>query len=447
MVRRSLRQLTIGRVVLLLPLVAIFIGARSTVRDNSFLWHIRAGELQLDGGSVLTSDPFSFTALGESWRTQSWLADLLYGYIERLSPLSIGAWVTAVSAILLVYLVTLRAFRRGGSVFVAGMVGLCVMWLSLGWFSPRPVVISLALFALLVVVAEEQRFRWAVPLVMWLWASIHGGFIVGLGFVVLTGLARKDKTYLWDVLASVVAVSLTAHGWGVWEVLVEFLGGRGALDLITEWANPDFLGLAMVPFLAILIGLLVAARRGVIEEGALWVVVPFLLFAFTASRSVPIAAIALVPWFAASLAPISELVRVSTPGNLLTLTVAVATIAVPWLLPIESGLDPTSFPLEASRHLTEDRVFHDDGTGGYLIYSAFPDRLVYIDDRAELFKERFVDFARSSSGQEVWQDVFEQWDFQQVLLKRDVPLVQVLLAGGWTERFSDETFIVLDRSS
>ena len=61
------------------------IGASRPIRDNSFLWHIRAGDLQLTSGEVLTTDPFSFTMAGEPWRTQSWLADLLYGSLEQAS--------------------------------------------------------------------------------------------------------------------------------------------------------------------------------------------------------------------------------------------------------------------------------------------------------------------------------------------------------------------------
>ena len=56
--------------------VLIAVRASEAIRDNSFLWHIRAGSLQIESGSVLTEDPFSFTAAGEPWRTQAWLIEL-----------------------------------------------------------------------------------------------------------------------------------------------------------------------------------------------------------------------------------------------------------------------------------------------------------------------------------------------------------------------------------
>ena len=58
------RRYSIAQLALLVPWVALVIDAFAPIRDNSFLWHIRAGELQVEAGEVLTSDPFSFTMQG-----------------------------------------------------------------------------------------------------------------------------------------------------------------------------------------------------------------------------------------------------------------------------------------------------------------------------------------------------------------------------------------------
>ncbi|HSM46149.1 MAG TPA: hypothetical protein VK969_14135, partial [Acidimicrobiia bacterium] len=84
---QSARRLSIAHLALLLPWIAVAIDAFRPIVDNSFLWHVRAGTVQLERGSVLTTDPFSFTLGGEPWRTQSWLVELLYGWAEGLSGL------------------------------------------------------------------------------------------------------------------------------------------------------------------------------------------------------------------------------------------------------------------------------------------------------------------------------------------------------------------------
>jgi hypothetical protein len=99
--------------------------------------------------------------------------------------------------------------------------------------------------------------------------------------------------------------------------------------------------------------------------------------------------------------------------------------------------------VEAISHLAPGRAFHDDAVGGYLIYAEWPEREVYIDDRAELYGEIFVDFVRGRAGHEGWQEVFDRFQIQQALLKVEDPLAQILAVDGWQERFRDEKFVIL----
>jgi hypothetical protein len=176
----------------------------------------------------------------------------------------------------------------------------------------------------------------------------------------------------------------------------------------------------------------------------LWVIVPFLGFAFTANRSVPLAGLVLAPWFVASLTPLSRKATSTTrvQGALNAVIMALVVI-LPWVVPIEGGLDDELFAVEAVEHLRPGAAFHDDGVGGYLIYSKWPDRLVYIDDRAELYEEDFVDFVKARDADEIWRGVFARYDIQQALLKHDDRLSQVLLAEGWESEFADDKFVLL----
>jgi hypothetical protein len=120
-----------------------------------------------------------------------------------------------------------------------------------------------------------------------------------------------------------------------------------------------------------------------------------------------------------------------------------AVVAIPWLVPLEGGLDQELFAVEAIEHLEPGPAFHDDAVGGYLIYAEWPERLVYIDDRAELYQRDFIDFVRARGGDAIWEEVFTRFGLDQALLKQEDPLVQVLEAEGWTRRFEDDRFVVL----
>ena len=61
-------RVSVGHIALAVPIIAAVISGRIPVRDNSYLWHVRAGTLQIDLGRVLTEDPFSFTALSVTYQ-------------------------------------------------------------------------------------------------------------------------------------------------------------------------------------------------------------------------------------------------------------------------------------------------------------------------------------------------------------------------------------------
>jgi hypothetical protein len=281
---------------------------------------------------------------------------------------------------------------------------------------------------------------------MWLWASVHGGFVVGLGYLVLDGMRRRDRGRIADVVGAALVTVFTAHGWGVWEVILKFFGSGQALDLIVEWLSPDFIGIEHFPFALGILAIIAGAIRGRLRSRDLWVIAPFLLFAFTANRAVPIAALALAPFFTGAVLNRAGAPKISraTPfqGRLNALLVA-SVFLLPAVVPLAGGLDRELFGVEAISHLGPERTFHDDGVGGYLIYAEWPERLVYIDDRAELYGDGFVDFVRARAGHPVWREVLEEYEIRQALLKVEDPLAQILAAAGWEERYRDENFVVL----
>lgn len=437
-------RISVGHIALAVPIIAAVISARIPVRDNSYLWHVRAGTVQIDLGRVLTEDPFSFTAAGRAWRTQSWLADLVYGWADRRWGLAVVTPIVVLGALLIVGSIAVRTYRVLRSPLAAAVATTWVMWLLIGYFTPRPVVFSLGFLALMLVVADEERLRWALPPLMWLWASIHGGFVVGIGYLVLDGLRRRDRRRIVDVAAATLITLFTAHGLGTWQVVIQFLGNGEALDLIMEWLTPNLVSIELFPFLLGIIAILVGAIRGRVAMSDLWVIVPFLGFAFTANRSVPLAGLVLAPWFVASLMPLGKKATSTTRvQGVVNAVILAMVVVVPWAIPIEGGLDDELFAVEAVEHLQPGPLFHDDGVGGYLIYTEWPDRLVYIDDRAELYEDDFVDFVKARDADEIWRDVFARYEIEQALLKHEDRLSQVLLAEGWEPIFEDDRFVLL----
>jgi hypothetical protein len=419
------------------------IGARLPVRDNSFLWHVTAGRLQIDSGSVLTTDPFSFTFGGEAWRTQAWLLDMTYAWLDARFDLGYAGVLVAVSALVTYALILLAVWRVTSSIEATALVGVMAAWLSAIYLNPRPVLISYLLLALTVVVCLDRRLRWVLPALMWIWAAVHASFVLGIGYVVLDGLRRRDRRVAIDVAAMTVAASLTAHGLGVWELLIDFVGSSDALALITEWRTPDFAGIPLSPFFVGIVLLIVAGVRGTLSGRDLWVVVPFLAFAMTATRAVWPAWIPLAPVVALALVDIRASSSPSRSTTRVLAILAAAIVVFPFVIPI-SGTFSERFPVAAAAELADVPTFHDDHTGGYLIYALGPEFEVFVDDRAELYTaDHLRDVLTARSGTPRWRGVFEEWGIGQALIRPDDGLVQVLEDEGWISTYADEEFVVL----
>lgn len=446
------RRLTVRRLWLVAPFAGVLIGSAKPIRDNSFLWHVRAGSVQLQAGEVLRTDPFSFTMAGARWRTQSWLLELGYGLLERWTGdlgwvpglLMLAGSLTMVAALLAAY----GEVRRP---LPAALVGLGLVWLGLPFLVPRPVLISSLLLALLIL-ALRHRMLWAVPLIIWVWAAIHGSFVIGLGLVALEWAREGRAPWEWarTLGLSAVMTGATAHGWHIWRVVLDFAGNRDALSFIEEWAPPRLTEIPALPY-AVLIGMLfLGAASGRIARRDLWVVVPFLLFGLTAERALFPAALVLAPWAGRAWgagyqgAGVASLATGAQAGLNWALLAALG-IAAAAVLNSPRDIDRTRFPLAAVAALRPGPLFHDDRVGGYLIYAAWPERRVFVDDRAELyggdFYQQFID---ARQGRPEWQGLFERYRIEQALVRQDEALVEVLALNGWRETYRDEEFVLLE---
>lgn len=433
---------------LLVPWIGVVVAARGPLRDNSFLWHVRAGELQLDAGRVLTTDPFSFTRLGEPWRTQSWLADLMYRRLELWMGLDFVPWLIASVGAATLVLVTVSAWKKTGSLAAPAVATILTGWLGVGFLSPRPVLFSYVLTAALMLALSSRHARWSIPLLMWVWAALHGSFVVGLGLILLSGLATR-RPWRRDLSISIVLVSLTAHGIGVWITFATFFANRQALELISEWGPPRLTNLNLMPYAFFLVVLFIGASNGRVSRRELWVVVPMALFGLTATRAVFPAAVVLSPYVAAVVAGWTQRLdeRSSSTALPLNLAATLLIVALPFAIrPQWEGLRSDVFPIDVSKALDDSPVFHDDVVGGYLIYSERPSRLVMVDDRAELYGlEGFTEVLHARGGGPDWRDTFERWQIGQALLEVDDGLATVLIAEGWINKDADENFILLQR--
>lgn len=439
-------QIRLIHAIPIVPLFLVALIAAQSIRDNSFLWHIRAGSVQLADERVLNVDPFSFTMAGVPWRTQSWLVEILYAQMEAVTPgLSWANLVVFTVGVTTAALIGLSVYRATPSPVTTALVMVAMVWLAVPFLQPRPVVFSYLLLAALVLTLQNrEKALWLIVPIIWIWAAVHGSWVIGGGLIILYWLRTSDRRILKAGLVALVTTLLTAHGLGVWQILADFAGAQDALSLMDEWQVPDLVDIVQAPYLLLIAGIVVAGMRGKLTGRDLIVILPFLFFGMTSRRAVFPAAIVVAPWAALALPPL-QIPRSSLSSSVAGIVgLGIAFIAViPLALQPLGVLDSERFPTPTVHEAIAGRqVFHDDGVGGFLIYTDWPDRLVYIDDRAELYGfDMLTEFGEARQGR--YSAVFEKYGFDAALVHREWPLAETLVEDGWSQAAEDSEFLVL----
>ncbi len=439
-------RLRLRHLWLLVPFWIVAWRAGRDIGDNSFLWHVRAGADQSALGEVIRSDPYSFTKAGEPWRTQSWLAELAYARMESwIGDLTWVPWFlfVVITATLLAVLAGL--VRSGATLLGSAVVLFLITWVFQPYMSPRPVLISYVLFAVLgVIVASPRPVLWVVPGLLWLWASVHGSFVVGLGILVLDAIRRGDRRSWLAVGLATAAVSVTAHGLAIWEILYRFALNREGLEGIQEWLPPDFTNYALVATLPLIGLLMIGLATGRVSSDALWILIPVLAFGLVSTRNTLPALLVMAPWLGAAAGAIPDLGEQELRPSLVWLTAgALAATGLALVArPVELGAD--RFPSrELVGELGADPVFHRMAPGGAMIYYEGSARRVFVDDRVELYGPDFLAGHRAAAAGDDWRDLFSEWEIEQVLLHEDEVLVPRLEEDGWVACSAEESFLIL----
>jgi hypothetical protein len=456
-----------------LPALATIVASMSTI---DLTYQLRAGAEIFGARAIPTVDSWTFTVNGQPWFDQQWGAQV------ALSAVFDGAGWTG--------LVLLRAVLVGltfGCVFavarLAGLGARNASLLTLASFAVaapalalRPQLFGLALFALVLLVlalrSSRARIVWLIPVIVLVWANVHGSFVLGPLVVGLAWLAdlRAGREPRYELLAvalvSVAAACVTPFGPSVWRYAVGLTADPSITGRISEWQRTlptDVAGLSFYVS-AVAVALLVIRRRASVTwPTVVWLLV-FAAIGIYAVRGIAWWALAAVPPAAVLLvvvgsgAPERIGTRAMQRANV-AIVVLLAFVGV-GLLPLWRPADPgtgtpagllTDAPSSVTATLKSvaragDRVFNPQPWGSWFEY-AIPDVLVTVDSRVEIFPASvWAAFDAVRAGTPGWEQVLSDWDVDLVAAEpEDAAFLSRLRSAGWTVVSSDETGSVLRR--
>ncbi len=437
------------------------------VRDNSFLCHLRTGRWIIQNG-LPRADMFSFTAAGRPWVPESWLADLIFGIVDRFfGMVGLTALIAATCATIagLWYRLALRLCgdRRNAAIITALSLGTSwTVW------APRPLLAGLLCFLLLVWIVESEARGWGLFVVaplMWIWANLHGSFMLGFAYLGLYLIgewaeghppwAGRERALALSALAGFALCFLNPYGAGLFTEPFHLLARRSVLAHVIEWRPARLDSVQALMYLAWLTALaicfVIGSREHIVRD--LTVSLPFVALGLWAFRNILVAPVVTMP-VAARLIASRRGVRTDTSPLVSTsLAALIAALAIFWTVKAIPGLDFSDFPVDAmraveARGLLGKRLLSTDKWGDYILYRYWPRQRVFVDDRYNLYPVQIVtDMITLLNGSGDWHAVLERYRIDVVVWPLQRPAVEALdREPGWSRVFRDGQAIVYVRS-
>jgi hypothetical protein len=481
--RRLIDRLTSpGGLFLSAVMLAAAFPLTSPIRDPDFWWHLRSGQLILQNGGLLHTDPFTYTVSSHLWTMHEWLTEVLFALLYKWAGLAaIVAFLSVVSWLGVLCIFARARFDRPGPFVLGGGMILAVVAGYPIW-GPRAQMITFAFACLTLLLVEHHLRRGGrlalllIPMFL-LWGNLHSGFLIGLGFIAVVVVAeavalllhlenrapaRRVRQLALLLLASLVVCAVNLNGPSI--ILYPFgtLGSAAQQMLILEWHSPDFHDWSVRIFGVMLLSLvaLIVVNRSIRLRDAALVLVTIAL-SLQSVRHIALFVAASTPvWINQAdmlagrfhwrrsrkkLPPVG--MRVVSWVTLVgaVLAIYISTRLVPSMRTREDSLFyAQDFPVCAARWLAADplplRIFNQYGEGGYLAYrlSAHGDRVYIFGDAALMGDQLLINDGDVESVTPRWDSIMRSAGTDIVLYDTNTALANVMVhAPDWVEVYSD----------
>jgi hypothetical protein len=483
--RLGARTLLIGSVMIVI--LSLFMAGE---QDPDFWWHLRIGRWMVENGRLPSTDIFTHTVPSHVWTDHEYLTEILMWLVYSATGvvgLAIAFGLLTWAGFWLMYR---QVSRRQPWVIVGIGLAIGAVAGSPIW-GPRAQMITffltcLELYWLQAYLSGRSRTIQLFPLVMVLWANLHGGWVIG--FVWLgVALVAELIAWAWDrenpahrahvrllaiiTAASVVAVAATPHGLSLYPYPFQTQGSVAQQRLIVEWFSPDFHQVFLRPFEAMIFLVVIgfAFKRPSVYELLLTLVA--LGLALQSVRNVALFVAVATPvmintysayWKELAAArgwklelPPRRIFAVITSIVLAVIVFATSLHIVDGVSPArQKSLDTASYPVGAADWLAAHpevgtKMYNQYGWGGYLAYRFYPEpnRKVFIFGEAALMGDHLLnEYQDVQTLRSDWKQVLERYGVDYVVYNRGEALANVLATQPeWTLAYQDSVAVIYVR--
>lgn len=408
--------------------IFVFLFFHKPLTDPDMPWHLKTGEYIFEHKTIPSTDPFSYARdeipfIGHFILTQYWLAQLFLHLVYKTSG-TYGLIFTGAAVFTAIFGLLFYLIRRIGIylslLFLSGL-GLLILW---DFVALRPQILTFLFTATTLFFIErftekgDLRLLAPLPLLMLVWANMHGGFIFGImllliylfSFTLGTAInARHPGLFPVQVsrnqlsafaLATLLSCAVSLLNPNTYHAFdYAFVGHSNKLfSFIREYQTP-FAYLKLDPsrmiyaFFSFLPAVVVLVLYFIKNR----VIVPALLLLLTLSLT--FVGIRYIALFAIVSISVLRYVPMTLDGKLLPRTRTLINLCLILLFGLSSGFmankvrDPRfsvletnlDFPVGATAFLLENNIrgniFSSYDKSSYLLFKLFPGSRLYADSR------------------------------------------------------------------
>jgi hypothetical protein len=213
-------------------------------------WHLAAGDLIRDRGNIPFQDPWSFTLGDKQWYNLSWLWDVIASVLFQYTKFNgLIFFVVACGAVLVGYLTSVCLSSGASAIAVSiSVFAACLLYPTFAtapniYLAASPNTFTMLFCVVFYAECLKGTRCFLLPVVMALWANLHGGFLLGfliIGIFFGAALLRRDwanlKIYSFAGVGCLIAIFITPLGWHIYDGLAATLGHFVQAN-ITEWQS------------------------------------------------------------------------------------------------------------------------------------------------------------------------------------------------------------------
>ena len=457
----------------------ILFGPRIFNLDGDLGRHITIGNVIVDTLSIPTQDIFSHTMSGEPLTPHEWIAQLFFAIAHRALSLSGAVFFSGfliAGAFTIVYHDSKERSKTSVLAFIITVLAAASS--SIHWLA-RPHIFTFLYLAIWTCFLERHRLGkdvplWKFVLIMLFWANTHGAFIAGFvtwaayfaGELLSSRLKKIAKLKAWGKIGvvSFFVTFLNPVGYRLWETSFGFVKNSYLVGRTQEYLPPDFHNFGTWPFLLLIaISLFLVSRlQKPLPFAHSFLLSGWTIMALYSARNIPLYVIIAAPILSSVAAEnfitsrwcdfeiaISKIERDLHGALWLTLiSLVVFFILSTPIMQTYNRYSSESFPVDAvswlEKNPQEGNVFNHFTWGGYLLYTQWPQKTVFIDGQTDFYGEPLTrEYEQVITLSNGWEQVMEKYQVDWAIIPTSSSLARTLKNESWRTLYEDETAIVL----